>query len=538
MTDFVGQLPCADQEAGAHDTQGATEEALTIGGPPPAHIADCAAPPRRAVSKRRGANVPTATRKGEPRVAPIAGLRSSDDHSRIAGSGEGQSRSATLSGAALSAQITGLMVDADRAPRASAGEGLRVPEGQNQPALPGQIAGRTRSASPRVRAGSGGGQLDAVDLTSSAPSAQIAGQVSSDIQGSLASNGEGHERCVHHGEPALPNPITGQKGNADHAPLAGGGEGLGSAADPQNAALSATCDALKALQRKRRFCIVSQSRIDRACEAFIATQLGYTHDMDPAARKAVWAKASTIRKDVEAGREGHFGGDGHIGHALSACRDIIIQSAVARSSWDSLRNVTEKEMKRLAKTLHVYPWVKGITGFGDLGLGIIIGETGDLSIYSTKEKVWKRLGLAVIDGFRQQRRTNPEEALAHGFNPKRRAEIWTIGDSMFRHQIKGATETEKAQAKGPYGACYLWRKARTEGREWTPKHRDNDARRIMTKFLIENLWRVWNGKQPISPENFGMPRSDVPDGMSGERAMPEPVTEDCAPAPDLAEAPA
>ena len=55
-----------------------------------------------------------------------------------------------------------------------------------------------------------------------------------------------------------------------------------------------------------------------------------------------------------------------------------------------------------------------------------------------------------------------------------------------------------ARAVGPYGEVYARRKERTAWSNFiaTPKHRDNDARRIMTKAVIEDLWRVWNGKLP------------------------------------------
>lgn len=284
----------------------------------------------------------------------------------------------------------------------------------------------------------------------------------------------------------------------DHMAAAPGGEGQCAGDNLAEPALSDTCAALKALQRKRRFCIVSQSRCDRSCEAFIASQLGYTPDMDAAARAAVWKQAAAIRKAVEAGGEGQKAPGDHTSFALSASADIIRQSALARAAWDSLRQSVERDMRKLARTLPVYAWAKGVSGFGDLGLAIIVGETGDLSLYATKERVWKRLGLAVIDGFRQSRRTNAEEAAAHGFNPKRRAEAWAIADSMFRHQWRGEKEGVPAHPLGPYGAVYARRKAHTETREWTPKHRDNDARRVMTKALIEDLWRVWRGLPPLA----------------------------------------
>lgn len=252
-------------------------------------------------------------------------------------------------------------------------------------------------------------------------------------------------------------------------------------------------------QRERRFCIVSQSRCDRSCESFIAASLGFRTDMPEKERKALWNKVSAFRKDVEkAGGGGQMQHDDQLVAALSACVPIVLDSAIARRVWDKRRKEVEAEMRRLARQLPVYAWAKDVTGFGDLGLAIIIGETNDLSNYATKERVWKRLGLAVIDGECQQRKSGTEAAAAHGFNPKRRAEVWAVVDSFFRHQWAGEKDGVPAHPKTVYWAVYGRRKARTADREdWTPKRRDNDARRIMGKFLIENLHRVWNGKPPL-----------------------------------------
>jgi hypothetical protein len=285
-------------------------------------------------------------------------------------------------------------------------------------------------------------------------------------------------------------------GGGDAAP---GGEGFEPSDNQCSGALASTLDRLRALQRQRQFCIVSQSRCDRSAEAFIARVIGYSADADEKTRKELFKRASDFRREVEKAQGGE--GQGGQGHqrwpALAACVPIVINSAIARGAWDGLRDQAEKEMRRLARTLPGYAWVQSVKGFGDLGFAIIVAETGDLAGYATKERVWKRLGLAVISGIRQQRRSGAEEAAAHGYSPKRRSEVWTIADSMFRQQWRGAKDDTPAQAAGVYGEVYGRRKAHTATREWTLKHRDNDARRIMAKRLVEDLWRVWNGKAPL-----------------------------------------
>ena len=301
--------------------------------------------------------------------------------------------------------------------------------------------------------------------------------------------------------PAVAPSATKARGQRHHVNLemtAPGGEGGDGRDNPSDPALAATVALLKELQSQRRFCIKSQSRADRTCEAFIARLMGYRSDMSEAVGKAIWVKAAAMRRAVEKDGEGQRASANQRTFALAACTLIIVNSAVARKAWDKLRSDTESKMRALARTLPAWSWGSGVKGFGELGLAIIIGETGDLALYATKERVWKRLGLAVIEGKRQQRMTDKTAAAAHGFNPQRRAEGWTLADSMFRHQWSGKTDDGPGKPAGPYGAVYAHRKAHTVTREgWLPRHRENDARRIMFKALVEDLWRVWNGKPPL-----------------------------------------
>lgn len=290
------------------------------------------------------------------------------------------------------------------------------------------------------------------------------------------------------------------------------------------APLHPSIPALIAMQRQRTFAIKSQQRIDRACESFIASSLGFGVGMEPAKRKEIYARAAKIRRSVEKGAvvdadaveqpppskrstKAIHQSDTNVtddNAVANACSPIILASLMARSAWDAMRTGAEKEMRRLAETLPVWKWSVGVKGFGALGVAIIAAEAsgprGDVGSYATKERLWKRLGLAVIEGSRQRRVTDATAAEQHGYNPRRRSEIWTIADSMFRHQWAGANEEAgtAAHPAGPYGAVYMRRKSHTEGREWTGGRRENDARRVMTKALIEDYWRVWRGMDPLA----------------------------------------
>jgi hypothetical protein len=119
----------------------------------------------------------------------------------------------------------------------------------------------------------------------------------------------------------------------------------------------------------------------------------------------------------------------------------------------------------------------------------------------------------------QQRCTDKIEASIHGYVPKRRAEVWSFADPLFRGQWHGWPDEDgnspKASGKpevippgplGPYDEVYAKRRAHTEPRiaetehlpysdkrKWTPARCKNDAVRVMSKALLRDLWRVWNG---------------------------------------------
>jgi hypothetical protein len=178
---------------------------------------------------------------------------------------------------------------------------------------------------------------------------------------------------------------------------------------------------------------------------------------------------------------------------------IIQMSYLARTAADGLRRQTEREMERLAATLPVASWQAAVKGFGRLGLAIVVAEAGrDLACYGTVAKLWKRLGLAVIDGERQRRKTDAALAALHGYAPHRRAEMWTLADSMFRHQWKSGGEDGEGSPAGPYGAVYARRRARTAEThpEWTKAHARDDARRVMFKALVADLWGAWRAGAP------------------------------------------
>jgi hypothetical protein len=278
--------------------------------------------------------------------------------------------------------------------------------------------------------------------------------------------------------------------------------------------ITPTCLRLAELQRVRLFCIVSQSRCDRSMESALARCLGFDPNATEAERKAVFARAKAIRVAVE--NENEFDplppGDQRA-ESLAAFLPLVPISAQARSTWDVHREGAEAEMRRLVITLPVYAWAKEhARGVGEIGLARIVGSAPLIGVYVTPQKLWKRMGVAVIDGERQQKKSDADEALIHGYAPTRRAELWSVcSDTMFRHQWrKNESVDEEADAPGrpigAYGFVYQQRKLHTLSRiaetdalsfkdkaKWTRSRCDKDARRVMSKEFLRDLWSVWRG---------------------------------------------
>jgi hypothetical protein len=221
--------------------------------------------------------------------------------------------------------------------------------------------------------------------------------------------------------------------------------------------------------------------------------------VDAASRSKAWKAADQLMKKVRSEIK-------KPGSEPTLRNDLVLMLRgfeTACGPLAELRHESERQLERLAKKLPVWRWVEDVRGFGALGLEIVVGEAGDLSAYRTKSKLWKRLGLAVVNGERQRMCSDTDRAAVHGYSPERRSAIWTIADSMFRHQIRSVKDEHGQKvgdsiAAGPYGERYLAAKASefeknpTISKAWADKR----ARRKMEKKLIADLRAEWRRCDP------------------------------------------
>lgn len=153
----------------------------------------------------------------------------------------------------------------------------------------------------------------------------------------------------------------------------------------------------------------------------------------------------------------------------------------ARKLLHPQKLAVERLMVQRVKDLPVFvSFVQPICGFGAIGLGQIVGEAGDLSLYANPAKLWKRMGLGLVNGERQRKCKDADKAAAHGYNPRRRSIMHVIGDSLIKKQ-------------NPYRELYLARKVVEEQKvpEGTKGLWHNRALRYVEKRLLLNLWKAW-----------------------------------------------
>lgn len=154
----------------------------------------------------------------------------------------------------------------------------------------------------------------------------------------------------------------------------------------------------------------------------------------------------------------------------------------ARAHIHAHRRALMRQLEADAKLLPVWPWVQGVRGAGPLSLAQIVGAAGDLANYDGPARLWKRFGLAVLDGRAQRRLTDKDLAALHGFSPVRRSLMHIVGENLLRQNRDGAFRTL-------YNTRKAYEIATTPGLRPFQYHRR--ALRYMEKRFLRELWRAW-----------------------------------------------
>lgn len=173
---------------------------------------------------------------------------------------------------------------------------------------------------------------------------------------------------------------------------------------------------------------------------------------------------------------------------------------LAMQPLDAAIREQEKLLTKFGKALPVREWADTVPGLSPRFLAAIVGECGiGPGEFKSVSALWKRMGMAVINGGRQRRVTG-DAALEHGYVPRRRSLMWNIGEQVaVRQGIRNPKDEEGkpagAVAINEWGTLYLERKAyelaRTDVEKMTPMHAHNRAKRYVEKRLLRSLWQEW-----------------------------------------------
>lgn len=251
---------------------------------------------------------------------------------------------------------------------------------------------------------------------------------------------------------------------------------------------------IRLLYRLRRTAEKALLRLNNQQLAMLRGAMGWRPDLPEAERAKIVKQAVAVRKALIGGQ---LTGDPipteWSAMQTSAMAGFIGTSRLAAEPFQAQVNAYERELETLAEQMPAADFIANIRGLGLCFIWTMVGEAGDLGDYPDKSKLWKRLGLAVIDGKAQGKRSG-DEALIQGYNPARRSAVYRVGDSL----IKG-------NADGPYRACYLQRKAFEAAKgTMTKMHCHRRAQRYMEKRLVRDYLAAW--KAAVA----GTPKDEIP----------------------------
>ncbi|CAH1656863.1 hypothetical protein CHELA1G11_11183 [Hyphomicrobiales bacterium] len=205
-------------------------------------------------------------------------------------------------------------------------------------------------------------------------------------------------------------------------------------------------------------------------------------------------EASAAFDRIKAGEPHPY--SGHIFPHLAALEPIEKQRAAY-----------EKSLVKLVRTLPIHAWAKSIKGLGEMSLAGIVGECGDVGTYKSVSAVWKRMGLAVIDGKAQGRPgagASADDWIKHGYSKRRRSVSrvglqYVIGSmglyrSPFGTDDPGATYYQKVftdRARYEAQALGLPVKESKTGKDSYDAHVANRALRYVEKRVLKHLYLEW-----------------------------------------------
>lgn len=312
---------------------------------------------------------------------------------------------------------------------------------------------------------------------------------------SASADAGGQGRDAIHPAIAACEDISGHVESVSHSGRAGSGEGQMEVANQTSDADPALIDTIREQWRRRQAWVRAQTSLTLTAKAQCRRLCGGDKD-----------EAQKLFKAATTGKAHH--------ELAPVAAGAIGPLFEAQSVLEGHRKAVEKELAKLAKDLPAADFIEQARGISIGAYAGIVGEAGDIGSYKSVSALWKRMGLAVINGGRQ-RRVAGIEALDHGYAPERRAVMWNIGEGFVKqgdryrrvYLERILKEVEKARDEGLIVATTVKKTVESwEARKLgTPKlvkeidpdihrsagHIHNRAKRYAEKRFLRELYGAW-----------------------------------------------
>jgi len=254
--------------------------------------------------------------------------------------------------------------------------------------------------------------------------------------------------------------------------------------------------ALMELQKQRSGIIKMMNAQRSQITSYIARMIGYSSFDDEKERKRNWGLSELIFKSIDKNKP--LPDDFEYNKVVELVAPAAIAVSVAIKGLINERANIESNMIQTVKNLPACDWWVAEKGRSYLGLAVLIGEAGDLHNYENPAKLWKRFGVAVMGDVRQgglKKGSCAEAWIEHGYCPRRRSVLWTIGDSLLKTNGMDGTYKKIYDERKAYEKKRLLVKHIADGKtekSFKPGHSHNRAKRYVEKRLLRDLWEEWN----------------------------------------------
>lgn len=196
-----------------------------------------------------------------------------------------------------------------------------------------------------------------------------------------------------------------------------------------------------------------------------------------------------------------------VGHRAEHLRETL-------KAYEGIERDIDRWLVMDVKKHPMADWIAAQRGIGLPGFARLLGVTGNIDRFPTVSKLWKYLGLHVVDGHAPKREKGvpwththcqgghlltckPDCATDHHPNctPDGIGTAYAPQGRVVCHQLGEAIV--KVGGDGPYRRAYDERKAlyESERQDWTQAHRHNAAMRFAVKLLVKNLWVEWHRRR-------------------------------------------